>query len=292
MIRSMTGYGRGEAKEDGRVFTVEMRAVNHRYGDISIKIAKQMSFLEDKVRELVSRFLFRGKIDVFITYENFNNDSKLAIVDKELAKAYVDALYLLKNDYGLIDDVSVSLVAKFPDVVKIESASEDEEKLWGILKKAIEMGIDSLIKMRKDEGQKLKNDLLKRSEIINKSLLVIKQRSPYVVSEYREKLKTRISELLDKSVVDDSRIAMETALFADRCSINEEIVRLDSHINQLSTTFAIDQPIGRKLDFLIQEMLREINTIGSKANDLGIINEVLTIKSEIEKMREQVQNIE
>jgi len=292
MIRSMTGYGRGEAQEAGTVFTVEIKTVNHRYSDVSIKIPRQMSFLEDKVRNIVNKSLSRGKIDIFISYENSDDDSKNAVVDEPLARAYINALCHLRDEYNLTDDITVSLVAKFPDVVKIETADEDEEKLWSTLKKAVESGIASLIQMRENEGQKLKNDLIIKSEIISKSLLEIKKRSPNVVNEYRQKLQCRISELLGQTTVDESRIAMETAMFADRCSIDEEIVRLDSHLQQLSATLNIEQSIGRKLDFLIQEMIREINTIGSKANDLEIIKEVLDIKSEIEKMREQVQNIE
>ena len=292
MIRSMTGYGRGEVQEAGKAFTVEVKTVNHRYGDVSIKMPKQISFLEEKVRNIVNKFLSRGKIDVFISYENYGDDSKNAIVDKNLAKAYINALCCLKDEYNLTDDITVSLLSKFPDVIKVETANEDEEEIWNILKRAMELGLTSVIQMRESEGQKLKNDLLIKNESIIRKLADIKKRSPNVVNEYRIKLQSRVSELLDQKAVDESRLAMEIALFADKCSIDEEIIRLDSHLNQLSATLNIEQPVGRKLDFLIQEMMREINTIGSKANDLEIIKYVLEIKCEIEKMREQVQNIE
>lgn len=292
MIRSMTGYGRGEAQEAGIVFNVEIRAVNHRYSDVSIRMPKQVSFLEDKVRNVVSQSLARGKIDIFISYENTSEASKNIAIDEGLAKAYIDALRKLRDSYDLKDDITVSLVAKFPEVIKIETADEDEEKLWNILKNALEEALTSLIHMREIEGQKLKTDLLAKKEVISESLEKIKKRAPNVVVDYRQKLQCRIGELMDQTTVDESRIAMETALFADRCSIDEEVVRLDSHINQLSATLDIGEPAGRKLDFLIQEMIREVNTIGSKANDLEITKEVLKIKGEIEKMREQVQNIE
>ena len=292
MIGSMTGYGRGEAQEEGILFEVEIRAVNHRYSDISIRMPKQLTFLEDKVRNVINNYLYRGKIDVFISYENTGDEHKNITVDESLARAYIDILQKLRDNYNLKDDITVSLVAKFPEVIKVESAQEDEEKLWCVLKRALEASLNALIQMRENEGLKLKNDLLIKKEIIKDSLEEIKKRAPNVVHEYGQKLHSRISELLDQATVDETRIAMETALFADRCSIDEEIVRLDSHLNQLSLIIEIEEPAGRKLDFLIQEMIREANTIGSKANDLDIIKEVLKIKSEIEKMREQVQNIE
>ncbi|HHV97934.1 MAG TPA: YicC family protein [Clostridiaceae bacterium] len=292
MIRSMTGYGRGEAQEEGILFEVEIRAVNHRYSDVSIRMPKQLTFLEDKVRSVISNYLYRGKIDVYISYENMADTHKNITVDDALAKAYIDVLQKLRDDYNLIDDITVSLVAKFPEVIKVESAQEDEEKIWNVLKRALETSLNALIQMRENEGLKLKNDLLIKKEIIKESLEVIKQRAPNVVHEYRQKLQSRISELLDQASVDETRIATEVALFADRCSIDEELVRLDSHLNQLTATLEMEEPVGRKLDFLIQEMIREANTIGSKANDLDIIKEVLKIKGEIEKMREQVQNIE
>jgi uncharacterized protein (TIGR00255 family) len=292
MIKSMTGFGRGEFAQGGKEFTVEIKTVNHRYSDVFIKMPRQMGFLEDKVRELVSKGISRGKIDVFITYYNYSDDSKSVIFDEVLAKTYISAVEALRDKFALSDDISVSLIAKFPDVLKVEQNEEDEELLWSILKIAVKNALSSLVKMRENEGEGLKNVLLDRASYIEGIISEISQRAPEVPKEYKNKLETRIKELLDQQTIDENRIAMEVAVFADRCSIDEELVRLASHIGQMREALLIDQPVGRKLDFLIQEMNREINTIGSKANDLTITRNVVEIKSEIEKVREQIQNIE
>ncbi len=292
MIRSMTGYGRGEAQKDGKSFTVEIKTVNHRYSDISIRISKQISFLEEKVRDKVSKSLYRGKADILITYENFSQGKKSAIIDEDLAKAYIGALELLRDKFGIKDDITVSLITKFPDIIRLKNAEEDEEELWRLLEIALDAAIESLISMREKEGKKLRYDLLLKGAFITEKLQEIKKRAPEVVKEYKIRLENRIKELVEQRSVDEKRISMEVALFADRCSIDEEIVRLESHVDQMKDTLILQEPVGRKLDFLIQEMIREVNTIGSKANDLVIIKEVLEIKSEIEKLREQIQNIE
>ncbi|NSW92592.1 MAG: YicC family protein [Firmicutes bacterium] len=292
MIRSMTGFGRGEVQKGGKSFSVEIKTVNHRYSDISIKMPKQISFLEEKVRETINKSLSRGKADVFITYEDFGEGKKNALIDEALAKAYIQAAELLRDKFGIKDDITVSLVARFPDVIKLQDVKEDEDELWYLLKTALDIAIEGLIKMRENEGKKLENDLLLKGEFIEKKLKEVKKRAPEVVKEYKYKLENRIKELMEQKLLDENRISMEVALFADRCSIDEEIVRLQSHIDQMRETLRLQEPVGRKLDFLIQEMIREVNTIGSKANDLVIIKEVLEIKSEIEKMREQIQNIE
>jgi len=292
MIKSMTGFGRGEHREEGREFTVEIKTVNHRYSDVFIKMTRTIGFLEDRVRERVGKAISRGKIEVFVTYNDYSEDSKLIAVDEALAKSYLSAVQALKNKYGLIDDITVSLIARFPDVLKVEQTDEDEDKIWSMLKVAVENAIVSLISMRENEGAGLKSDLLARATYIEGILSDIKGRSPEIVKDYSQKLQQRIKNLLDQQNIDENRLAMEVAIFADRSCIDEEIVRLGSHLGQLRETLCIDQPVGRKLDFLIQEMNREINTIGSKANDLAITRNVLEIKSEIEKLREQVQNIE
>lgn len=292
MIRSMTGFGRGEISQDGKEFTVEIKTVNHRYSDIFIKIPRQISFLEDRVRELVGKGISRGKIDVFITYNNYSDDSKFVTFDEQLAKAYLSAVESLRDKFALADDISVSLISKFPDVLKVEQAQEDEEQLWSLLKLAVENAVSSLIRMRQTEGEGLKKALLERADVIESMVAEISRRAPEVPKEYKAKLSERIKELLDQQTVDESRLAMEVALFADRCSIDEELVRLTSHLSQFRQILGMDQPVGRKLDFLVQEMNREINTIGSKANDLVITKLVVDVKSEIEKIREQVQNIE
>lgn len=292
MLKSMTGFGRGQSAEDGREFLVEIKTVNHRYSDVFIKLPRQINFLEDKVRDLVSKSISRGKIDVYITYDNYGEDSKTVVFDESLAKAYVNAAALMRDKYSLKDDISVSLITRFPDVLRIEKPEEDAEKIWQLLKVAVENALDSLIKMRENEGQGLKNVLLERANFIESLLKDITLRAPEVVKEYKVKLENRIKEILESKTIDESRLATEVAIFADRCSIDEEIVRLGSHIGQLREALNLEQPVGRKLDFLVQEMNRETNTIGSKANDLAITKNVVEIKSELEKIREQIQNIE
>ncbi len=292
MIKSMTGFGRGEYSRDGKEFTVEIKTVNHRYSDIFIKMPRQIGFLEDRVRELVGKAISRGKIDVFITYYNYSEDSKHVAFDEGLAKAYISAVESLRDKFGLADDISVSLVSKYPDVLRVEQAEEDEDLLWSMLKEAVNNAVTSLVNMRGVEGEGLKGVLLERADYIEGVISEISKRAPEVPREYKAKLNARIKELLEQQTIDESRIAVEVALFADRCSIDEELVRLASHFRQMRQILSMDQPVGRKLDFLVQEMNREINTIGSKANDLTITRLVVDIKSEIEKIREQIQNIE
>jgi len=288
----MTGYGRCEIQEGGKSFSVEIKTVNHRYSDISIKIPKHISFLEEKIRDTISKSLSRGKADIFIAYENFSEGQKSAMIDEALAKAYIQAVELLRDKFGIKDDITVSLIARFPDVIRLKNAEEDEGELWSLLKTALDTANGSLVNMRENEGKKLEYDLILKGGFIAEKLEEIKKRAPEVVKEYKYRLENRIKEFIGQNTVDENRISMEVALFADRCSIDEEIVRLKSHIDQMGDTLKLQEPVGRKLDFLIQEMIREVNTIGSKANDLVIIKEVLDIKSEIEKLREQVQNIE
>ena len=292
MIRSMTGFGRGEYQEDGRQYLVEVKTVNHRYSDIFIKMPRQISYLEEKVRDVVGKAVSRGKIDVFISYDNFGDDSKKVMFDEPLAKTYLDAVKDIRDKFGLKDDITTSLIARFPDVLKIEQPEADEEKEWNMLKIAVDNALEALVHMREHEGEGLKKDLLSRADYVDTVLNAIETRAPEVVREYKQKLEARIKDLLGQQTIEENRLAMEVAVFADRCSIDEEIVRLHSHINQMREAFKLQQPVGRKLDFLVQEMNREINTIGSKANDLTITRNVVEIKSEIEKIREQVQNIE
>lgn len=292
MIRSMTGFGRGEYKGEGQEFLVEIKTVNHRYSDIYLKLPRQISFLEEKVRETVNKSIARGKIDVYVSYDEYGEDSKIVLLDEPLAKAYIKSVETLRDKFNLKDDISVSLIAKFPDILKVEKTEADEDKTWRGLKTALDNALDSLVRMREIEGEGLKNDILERASYIQQIVRSMEGRAPEVVKEYKQRLENRIKELLDQQVVDESRLAMEVAIFADRCSIDEELVRLNSHIKQLKETLCMEQPVGRKLDFLVQEMNREVNTIGSKSNDLEITKNVVEIKSEIEKIREQVQNIE
>jgi len=292
MIRSMTGFGRGENIQDGKEFTVEIKTVNHRYSDIFIKMPRQIGFLEDRVRDLIGKTISRGKVDVYITYYNYGDDSKQVTLDEALAKTYISAVESLRDKFCLKDDISVSLISRFPDVLRVEQAEEDEDYLWSLLKIAVEKALDALIKMREIEGERLKKVLIDRADYIDSIVAEIAAHAPEIPKEYKLKLETRIKELLDQQPVDENRLAMEVAVFADRCNIDEELVRLASHIAQLKEALSADQPVGRRLDFLVQEMNREINTIGSKANDLSVTKYVVEVKSEIEKIREQIQNIE
>ncbi len=292
MIKSMTGFGRGKSQTDGMECLVEIKTVNHRYSDVYIKIPRQISFLEDKVREVVSKSVSRGKADVFISFDDFSEDAKSIQIDESLAKAYINTLRQLKDMYSLQDDIAVSLIAKFPDVLKVEKVEQDEEKIWKLLSEAVDGAVNSLINMRQIEGEGLKNSILEKTDFIENIVKEIGIRAPEVVKEYKCKLENRIKEMMEQQVIDENRMATEVTIFADRCSIDEELVRLSSHINQLRETLRTGDSVGRKLDFLIQEMNREINTIGSKANDLSITKFVVEIKSELEKIREQIQNIE
>jgi len=293
MVRSMTGFGRGTYSDDGKEFTVEIKSVNHRYIDFYIKLPRQIGFLEERVREVVSKSLFRGKVDIFISFEDRSDDSRSVTLDEALASAYIQAVEKLKDKYNLKDDLSVSLVSKFPDVLRIEKNEDDEEQLWDVLNKALEVAISSLVQMREKEGNELRTSLLQKADYIEEIISQISIRSPKVVIEYKQKLENRIKEILNQQTIDENRIAMEVAIFADRCGIDEELVRLGSHLIQLRDILSIKkQPVGRKLDFLVQEINREINTIGSKSNDIIITKNVLELKSETEKIREQIQNIE
>jgi uncharacterized protein (TIGR00255 family) len=293
MVRSMTGFGRGNYNESGKEFTVEIKSVNHRYIDFYIKLPRQIAYLEERVREVVSKSIFRGKVDIFISFEDRSEDSKNVMLDEALAGAYIQAVESLKDKYGLKDDISVSLVSRFPDVLRIEKTEDDEEQLWGILNKALEAAVDSLVQMREKEGNELRMSLLQKADYMENIISQITNRSPEVVIEYKQKLENRIKELLNQQTVDENRLAMEVAIFADRCGIDEELVRLGSHLLQLRDILSIKkQPVGRKLDFLVQEINREINTIGSKSNDIVITKNVLELKSETEKIREQIQNME
>lgn len=292
MIKSMTGYGRGTIEEAGRAFQVEIKSVNNRYLDINIRLPRQFNALEDNVRKYITSRLSRGKIDVYINQEKISEDDVNISVDEQVAKSYYDAFATLKEKFSLQDDISLSLIARSNDVIVIKKKEEDLEHIWSTLSKALQAAIDMFVDMRIKEGLKLSNDMLERCEIINGILLKIEERSPEVVKEYREKILQRISDFLKEVEVDQGKLLNEVAFFADKCNVTEEIVRLKSHIEQFKNTLSSGESIGRKLDFIIQEMNRETNTIGSKANDLVITNLVVDIKSEIEKIREQVQNIE
>ncbi|HZK57382.1 MAG TPA: YicC/YloC family endoribonuclease [Clostridia bacterium] len=293
MIKSMTGFGKGDSQVGDKHFQVELKSVNHRYMDINIRLPKMFTYLEEDIRSLIKSHLQRGRIEVYINYENTNDGDVKVAIDMPLAREYLGSLLKMGGDLLIQSDITTSLIAGFPDVIKTEKKEENEKETWKCLEVALEGALTELVAMRKEEGNKLKTDMLKRLDKINDLLTLIEARSPIAIQEYRQKLADRIGELLDGQFdLDDPRIAMEVALFADKSNITEEIVRLYSHIGQFTKILGEDDAVGRKLDFLLQEMNREINTIGSKANDLAIANSVIEIKSELEKMREQVQNIE
>ncbi len=292
MIKSMTGYGRGEVEEFGRNFTVEIKSVNHRYSDISIKLPRQISYLEDKIKKQIMQHISRGKIDVYIMQNKFNAEDISVTVDDSLAMSYLKALYELRDKFNLKDDITVSTVSRVPDLLTVSKADEDSDEIWGTLSKAIDMALNEFIEMREREGRKLAEDIEGRVQYIKAVVKNIEDRSPYVVEEYRSKLEERINEILKDVCIDENRLATEIAIFADKSNITEEIVRLYSHLDQTAIILKADEPSGRKLDFLVQEMNREINTIGSKASDLSITKNVVEVKGEIEKIREQIQNIE
>ncbi|MDK2799893.1 MAG: hypothetical protein PWP27_1416 [Clostridiales bacterium] len=292
MIKSMTGYGRSELRKENKDIVVEIKSVNHRYADFSIRISRYYSFLEDRVREYLQNYISRGKVDIYISIDSYEEDNKLVLLNEGLAASYISAIKQLKDIFNLQDDITVSTIARYSDIFKIEKKEEDQERLWGSVKEALELAIKDFIAMRTREGIRLAQDLSTRGKDIVNIVNEIEVRSPQVVNEYREKIETRVKEFLNNVPVDENRLLTEVAIFADKISIAEEIVRLKSHLTELDVMLNSDQPVGRKLDFLIQEMNREINTIGSKANDLYISKRVVEIKSEIEKLREQIQNIE
>lgn len=294
MIRSMTGYGKGENEYDGRRFTVEIKSVNHRYNDMSIKLPRFMNSLEDKIRKRLCEKILRGKTDVYINFETFSQEDVSVRLNEQLAGAVAEKLNILKANYGLVSENTLDLVARFPDVLTSENVEENEEVMWNTLVPALDTALENFIKMREKEGENLKNDILKKADYIKSLTDRIKDRAPMVPEEYREKLKSRLDELLGdkKDMIDEQRLSAEVLVFADKCCIDEELTRLYSHIEQLKEILNTDGTIGRKLDFLIQEMNREANTSASKSNDLTITKAAIELKSEIEKIREQIQNIE
>lgn len=291
LIKSMTGFGRGEFSQGTSTFSVDVRSVNHRYCDVSVRMPRPMSMMEEKVREFVSERISRGKVDVYINYSTFGQSSQVKL-DTSLAKAYVDSLNTLKEMFQIQDDISLSLLTRFSDIMSLETVEQDMEELWLILKEALEIAFNALIEMRKREGGRLKNDLLEKIVDVRALVENMKEKSSGIVDEYKNKLYDRIKELIKEIPIDENRLLTEVAIFADKTSIDEEIVRLESHMEQFRKALNSDGPVGKKLDFIIQEMNREVNTIGSKITDLEVLNNVISIKTEIEKIREQVQNIE
>lgn len=291
MIRSMTGYGRGKFESNGMEYTVEIKAVNHRYNDISIKMPRYLIFLEDKIRQYISKEVLRGKIEVFITIKNVGDVPKNIAVDKALAGEYVSQMRELIGMYNLKDDISVSSLMRLPDIIT-NSEIENEDFYWNAIKEALSIAVENIISAKEMEGEKLKTDIEKRLSIISDYVEQVKEKSASLIDEYKAKLQNRIKELDANGIIDENRLGIEVVLFADKSSICEEVTRLNSHISSLRNMLEQNGAIGKKIDFLVQEMNRETNTIGSKANNIGITNFVVEMKNEIENIREQVQNIE
>lgn len=291
MIRSMTGFGRGTYEEDGRKYTVEIKSVNHKYNDVSVKLPRVLISLEDGIRKQVASNISRGKVDVFVTFEDFSEKVTNIRINKALAKEYLKQLKELADETGLEFSPSVIEISKLPDILKIED-EDDEALISNELNKAVSEAIKNFVDMRTEEGQKLIADMKQRVDWIEGKVEEIAGYSATLVPEYIEKLEARVKEYLKTDVVDEARLAQEIVIYSDKCSIEEELTRLKSHISQFNNLLKGDSPIGKKFDFLVQEMNREVNTIGSKANSLDITNRVIEIKTEIENIREQVQNIE
>ena len=292
MIKSMTGFGRAQETVDGMTVTVELKSVNHRYFEFTAKVPRTYGFLEEKLKSFLNARVSRGKMECYVTIENLEESDMEVIVNPSLAKGYVDALRTLSETFGLKEDYSAISIAKFPDVLTLRKAPADEEKIWNAVQKVTELAVERFVTMRETEGEKLRADILSKADTILEHVAFVESRSPQTVREYHEKLRQRMEELLENTQVDEQRLLTEAAIFADKVAVDEETVRLRSHISQLREFLDADEPIGRKLDFLVQEMNRESNTIGSKAQDVEIAKRVIAIKAEVEKIREQVQNIE
>lgn len=293
MIKSMTGFGRCEVMEEERKFTVEMKGVNHRYLDVNIRMPKKLNFFETAIRSLLKQSIQRGKVDIFISYEDFTESQMSLKYNESLAQEYMDCFGRMKEQFSLENDIRVSTLSRCPEVLTMEEQVIDEEELWNGLKKALEGAIGQFVETRTLEGSNLKKDIIEKLDGLLDLVGYIEERTPKIVAEYREKLESKVRELLEDTQIEESRIAAEVVIFADKICTDEEVVRLRSHIVHMKETLQSEEAgIGRKLDFIAQEMNREANTILSKANDLEVSNVGIDLKTEIEKVREQIQNIE
>ena len=293
MIRSMTSFGRSSSEEgQKRVFTVEMKSVNSRYLDVNIRMPKTLISLEEEIRKMISNSLNRGKVDVFINLKNYNDGSGIPKVDINLAQGYLECLKEIEEKLGVKNDISVMQIARFPEVITVVEEEDKIEEVWQELKPLINDSLDMMIGMREVEGNKLKEDILFKISAIEELVSKVEEFADTIPKAFKVKLDERVKELLGNVDIDESRIAMEVCMLADKAIVDEEIIRLRSHINQVRETLNLKEPVGRKLDFIVQEMNRETNTIGSKSSDIQMTNIVIDIKNILEKIREQVQNIE
>ncbi|MBQ8816291.1 MAG: YicC family protein [Lachnospiraceae bacterium] len=292
MIKSMTGFGRCEFMEGDRKYTVEMKSVNHRYLDVNIKMPKKLYMFESAIRTELKKYASRGKVDIFISMEDFSENTAMVRYNRELAGEYMAYLEQMAEDFHLDNDIRVSTLSRYPEVLTMEEAAADEEELWKELKQAFQGAAEQFVAARITEGEHLRDDLIEKLDGMLQRVAFIEERSPQIVQEYREKLEAKVKELLGDTKVDEARLLTEVTIFADKACVDEEIVRLKSHIATTRATLLQGGDIGRKLDFIAQEMNREANTTLSKSNDLEISNCAIELKTEIEKVREQIQNIE
>lgn len=292
MIKSMTGFGRGHQVLNGRDITVEIRAVNHRYYEFSARIPRSLGYAEERLKSLLQGRINRGKVEVSVLLSNVGAADEQITINREIVKEYVDALRSVKDEFGLCDDLSLSNVLRIPDAFTVVKTETDEEQLWEDIRAVAEEALSHFIAMREAEGERMKQDVMSRLEKIEEWVGIVEARSPQVVEDYRRRLYDKMCEVLSTSNIDENRILLEAGIFSEKTAVDEETVRLRSHIAQFRTMLESAEPVGRKLDFLVQEMNRETNTIGSKVQDIEVTRIVVDQKSEIEKIREQIQNIE
>lgn len=292
MIKSMTGFGRSEISEGRRKISVEMKSVNHRYLEAGIKMPKKLNTFEARIRDLLKKYAQRGKIDMFITYEDLTENNVNLKYNKEIATEYMDIFTEMAKQFHMENDVTISSLSRYPEVITMEEAKTDEEELWHFIEKAVTAACEQFVATRITEGENLKTDLENKLNHMLELVDFIEARSPQIMKEYRSKLESKVNELLGDTTIDESRLAAEVIIYADKICVDEETVRLRSHIDHAKSCLMEEGGIGRKLDFIAQEMNREANTILSKANDLEISNKAIDLKTEIEKVREQIQNIE
>lgn len=292
MIKSMTGFGRCEISDENRKIAIEMKSVNHRYFDVSIKMPKKLNFFDAAIRNVLKKYVERGKIDIFITYEDRTENKVCLKYNEELAKEYLFYFEKMKNDYNLDSDVNVSTLSRCPEVLTMEEQTLDEQELWNLIEQALKAASEKFVESRIKEGAALRENILERLNTMLLHVDYIEERSPQLIQEYRQKIEEKVKGLLENVQIDESRLLTEVVLFADKICVDEEIVRLRSHIVNMKDTLTAGGSIGRKLDFIAQEMNREANTILSKTNDLEISNRGIELKTDIEKVREQIQNIE
>ena len=293
MIRSMTGFGHGEVSNDkNQKVTVEMKSVNHRYCDISLKLPKKLAMFEANIRNIMKEYASRGKIDIYVSYEDLSETAVSLHYNQAMAEEYMQVFRKMQEDFNIETKITAEALAKYPEVVTIEEVQQDEEVWWELLEAALRQAAEKFVETRTIEGANLKRDLLGKLDQMAADVTFIEERSPQIIAEYRSKLEEKVKEFLEDSTIEENRIAAEVTLYADKIAVDEEIVRLQSHISSMTDVLESDESIGRKLDFMAQEMNREANTILSKSSDVDLADHAIELKTNVEKVREQIQNIE